>query len=73
MLNAHYDLIGIFAQSQIDYPKGVGVKHSMYVKRKVLGGKLLEHCNRQELNNLVRELRIEHKWMKLKLESKKQC
>jgi len=69
-MQEHYDLIGIFAQSQIDFPKGVGVRHSLFVKRNVLGAKLLENCTRQELHNLIRELRKEHKWMKQKLKEK---
>lgn len=66
----HYDLIGVFAKSQIDFPQGVGVKHSLFVKRKTLGEKKLEDCTRQELNKLIWELRAEHRLMKLKTKGK---
>mgnify|MGYP006001420015 CR=1 FL=1 len=69
-MEGHYDLIGVFARSQIDYPKGIGVRHSLFVKRRILGDKLLENCTRQELNQLIWELRKEHKWMKQKLKEK---
>ena len=64
----HWDLIGAFARSQQDYPKGVGVRHSLFVKRKVLGEKELTDCSRMELNKLVVELRNEYFLMKRKYE-----
>lgn len=64
----HWDLIGAFARSQQDYPKGIGVKHSLFVKRNVLGEKELTDCSRMELNKLVVELRNEYFLIKRKQE-----
>ena len=33
----HYDLIGIFAQAQQDFPDGVGVKRSLFRKEDCCG------------------------------------
>ena len=62
----HYDLIGVFARSQQDFPKGVGVKRSLFVKRNFLGAKDLCDCSRMELNNLIKSLREEYNFMKVK-------
>lgn len=62
----HWDLIGSFARSQQEYPKGIGVRHSLFVKRKVLGTKDFKDCSRVELNKLVVELRNEYFLMKRK-------
>ena len=31
----HYDMIQTYAKSQLEYPKGVGIKHSLSVKNKI--------------------------------------
>ena len=62
----HYDLIGVYAKSQLDYPNGVGVKHSLFVKSWVLGKKELTDCTRAELNNLILGLRKEYEFLKSK-------
>ena len=67
----HFDLIGVFARSQQDYPKGIGVKHSLFVKRNVLGTKDFKDCTRQELNKLIYALRNEYNLMKSKNERSK--
>ena len=66
----HYDLIGVYARSQIDFPKGVGVRHSLFIKRKVLGTKDFKDCSRLELNLLIKELRKEYDLMKTKYDKK---
>ena len=67
MDEGHYDLIGVFAKSQQDFPIGIGVKHSLFVKQRVLGKKKLEFCTRNELSQLIWALRKEYKWMEEKL------
>jgi len=62
----NYDLIEVYAKSQIDYPEGVGVKHSLFVKNKVLGKKELHECTRPELNDLILALRKEYTFMREK-------
>ncbi len=51
------DLIAVYTKSQQDYPKGMGLKHSHFVKTCVVGKKLLINCDRDELNRLVVALR----------------
>lgn len=62
----HYDLIGVFARSQQDFPIGVGVRRSLFVKRNLLGEKDLYYCSRMELNSLIKSLREEYSLMKIK-------
>ena len=66
----HYDLIGVFAKSQLDFPQGVGVKHSLFCKRIEVGDKLLEKCTRQELNQLIWRLRSEYQFLERKHKQK---
>ena len=69
-MEGHYDLIEVFARSQQDFPIGVGVKRSLFCKRKVIGDKQLEFCTRQQLNRLISELRKEYAFMKAKEQAK---
>ena len=62
----HYDLIGIFAQAQQDFPDGVGVKRSLFAKRIAVGSKELEKCTRPELKKIINQLRAEYLLMKSK-------
>ena len=62
----HYDLIEVFAKAQLDYPEGVGVKHSLFCKRIEVGDKPLEKCSRPELNSLIWRLRSEYLFLKSK-------
>ena len=62
----HYDLIGVFAKAQLDFPQGVGVKHSLFCKRVELGDKPLEKCTRQELHKLIYRLRADYNFLKNK-------
>ena len=64
----HLDMIQVYAKSQQKYPDGVGIKHSLFIKKWVLGDKLLEDCTRSELGNLIRALRNEYKLMQGKIE-----
>ena len=60
----HLDMIQTYAKSQLEYPEGVGIKHSLYVKNYLLGNKELKDCTRPELGNLIRALRKEYKLMR---------
>ncbi len=62
----HYDLIGIFAQAQQDFPDGVGVKRSLFAKRIAVGMKELEKCTRPEMKKIINQLRAEYLLMKSK-------
>jgi hypothetical protein len=56
----------VFAKSQQDFPNGVGVKHSLFIKGKTIGTKDLLDCNRLDLRNLIKALREEYSLMKTK-------
>lgn len=62
----HYDMIQTYAKSQLEYPKGVGIKHSLSVKNKIIGHKPLIECSRSELGTLIRALRKEYEFMRSK-------
>ena len=64
MDSGHYDLIGVFAKSQQDFPIGVGVNNSLRIKNRVLGTKKLEFCTKRELLLLITELRDYYLQMK---------
>tara|TARA_R100001463_G_scaffold43544_6_gene90840 strand:- start:3798 stop:4007 length:210 start_codon:yes stop_codon:yes gene_type:complete len=63
---AHYDLIGIFAKAQLDYPEGIGIKHSLFCVRLEVGKKDLIDCDRQELNRILNRCRDEYLFLKSK-------
>lgn len=56
----HYNLIGVFAKSQQDYPIGIGVNASLRIKNNLLGKKKLEFCTERELLILITALRDYH-------------
>ena len=57
-------MIEIYAKSQLDYPNGIGLKHSLFVKNWVLGDKDLHDCSRKELSELINKLRDEYKFIR---------
>jgi len=59
-------LIGVFAKAQQDFPKGIGVKRSLFVKQNTVGAKDLIDCSRLDLNSLIKGLREEYSLMKKK-------
>ena len=58
----HLDLIQVYAKSQLDFPEGIGLKHSLFIKNWVVGNKELYECTRKELIELINKLRDEYKF-----------
>lgn len=56
----------MFATAQQDFPKGIGVKRSLFVKQNTVGAKDLIDCSRLDLNSLIKGLREEYNLMKKK-------
>jgi len=64
------DLIAVYTKSQQDYPDGIGIRHSHFVKTCIVGKKMLIDCDRYELNQLVKALRKHYYIYQHKLKQK---
>jgi len=65
-MNGNYLQIAIIARSQLDYPDGIGIKHSLFCMDWLGIDKPLADCTRQELTKLIKRSREEYNIMKYK-------
>ncbi len=54
------------ARSQVSYPNGIGVRHSLYCIQVGVGHKPLYKCSRDELVGIINRSRREYKLLKTK-------